>query len=108
MHILMIPSYIRMKESVTSPAQPLRDETHAEGGEHAPDGEDGNGQGPEGGECPWGDGLLVPVHPRSIVVLLDDLLKEGGAHKGGKINTSLNPENFPTGTGSQTICINTE
>lgn len=58
---------------VVSPAQPFRNKAHAEGGEHAADGEDGNGQRPERGEGPRGDGLPVPVHPCCIVVPLNDL-----------------------------------
>lgn len=58
---------------VPLPAQPLRDEAHTEGGQHAADGEDGHGQGPEGGEGPCGDGLSIPLHPCGVIVLLDHL-----------------------------------
>lgn len=62
------------------PAQPLWDDAHAEGGEHASDGEDGHRQGPERGERSQGDGLPVPMAPRGIVVLLNDLTGERGGH----------------------------
>ena len=55
------------------PSQPLGEEAHAEGGEHASNGEDGHRQGPEGGEGPCGDGLVVPLHPCFVVVRLNDL-----------------------------------
>ena len=58
---------------VSLPAQPLGDEAHTEGGQHATNGEDGHGQGPEGGEGPCGDRLSIPVHPCSIIVRLNDL-----------------------------------
>ena len=58
---------------VSLPAQPLGNEAHAEGGQHATDGEDGHGQGPEGGEGPCGDGLSVPMYPCGVIVCLDDL-----------------------------------
>lgn len=61
---------------VPLPAQPLGDEPHAGRGEHAPDGEDGHGQRPQGGEGPRWDGLSIPVHPCSVIVRLDDLQRE--------------------------------
>lgn len=70
------------------PAQPLGHEAHAGGGQHAPDGEDGHRQRPEGGERPGGDGLAVPVHPRGIVLLLDDLHRR--KHETGPATCSNN------------------
>lgn len=55
------------------PAEPLGDDTHAEGRQHAPDGEDGHRERPEGGEGSGGDGLPIPIHPCRVVVFLDDL-----------------------------------
>lgn len=66
------PPHLKLPQTVL-PAEPLGDKTHAERGEHAPDGEDGHGQRPEGREGPRGDGLPVPVQPCSVVVLLNDL-----------------------------------
>lgn len=55
------------------PSQPLRHEAHTEGGQHAPYGEYGHRQWPQGREGPCGDGLTVPVDPCGIVFLLDQL-----------------------------------
>lgn len=64
---------VHSRKTFFLPAQPFRDETNAEGGEHASNGEDGNRQRPEGGEGRCGDGLSIPMHPCRVVVLLDDL-----------------------------------
>lgn len=45
-----------------SPAEPVADPAHGEGGDHATDGEHGHGQGPVHGEDVWGgSGVLAGV-----------------------------------------------
>lgn len=70
-----------MHRPVSLPAQPLRHKAHTGGGEHAPNGEDGHRQGPEGGEGPRGDGLSIPMNPCGVIVFLDDLRRAQGVSK---------------------------
>lgn len=44
---------VRARRSL-SPPEPVADPAHGEGGDHAPDGEHGHGQGPVHGQDVWG------------------------------------------------------
>jgi len=57
----------------TSPSEAVDEEADGEGAEDAPDREDGDGDGPDGGEGALADGLLVSLEPRLIDVLLNHL-----------------------------------
>lgn len=66
-----------------SPSKAIDKEPHGKGSNHASNREDGNGEGPERGECGRADGLLVSVQPGTVVEVLNHLQKSGekGSHR---------------------------
>lgn len=58
------------------PAKAVDEQAHGEGAEDAADREDGDGDGPQGGEGGLGDGLLVPVEPCFVEEPLNNLAEQ--------------------------------
>lgn len=63
---------------VLSPAEPLGDDSHTEGGHHASDREDGHWERPERSECGLRNGIWVPLYPCCIILVLNNLTRKRG------------------------------
>lgn len=76
-----------------SPSKAIDKEPDGKGPDHASDGEDGDGEGPERGEGGRADGLLVPVQPGTVVKILNHLQKrvEKQSHGVTTVPTSSGP-----------------
>lgn len=65
-----------MQTEELSPSEAVDKQSDGEGAEYAADGEDRDGDGPDGGEGALGDGLLVAGEPSLIDEVLNDLMQE--------------------------------